>query len=53
MKHHVASRNINFRLFAVEELTREARSQFNVNEFAKYAEHVQVEESKFKGLRTL
>ena len=51
VNRQVASRNINFRLYRVEELTREAVSQFNANEFANYLEHVQAEEQKFKDLR--
>ena len=52
-KGQVASRNMNFRLNTVEELTREVIPQFNANEFAKYVERVQVEESKFKGFSAL
>ena len=53
VKRQVASRNMNFRLSTVEELTREAVSQFNASEFAKYVEHVLVKEQKFKELNTL
>ena len=52
-KCQVACRNMKFPLSTVEVLTREAISQFNANKFAKYVEHVPVEESKFKGLSTL
>ena len=53
VKRQVASKNMNFRLSTVEELTREAVAEFSASEFAKYVEHVLVEEQKFKELSTL
>ena len=43
IKRQVASRNMDFRLSTVEELTRKVFAQFNPSEFAKYVEHVQAE----------
>ena len=53
VKLQVASRNMNFHLYTVKELTREAVSQFNANEFTNYVEHVLAEERKLKDLSTL
>ena len=53
VKRHVASKNMNIRLYRVKELTRKAVSQFNANEFANYEEQVLAEEQKFKDLSIL
>ena len=48
IKREVATKNLNFRLSAVEEMTRKAVLKFTASEFTKYVEHVNVEELKHK-----
>ena len=48
MKRGIATKNMTFRLSAVEEMTRTAVQTFPPNEFAKYVEHVKLEEMKYK-----
>ena len=44
----ISSINAKFWLSKVEELTRDAIAQVNASEFAKYVEHLRIEEEKFK-----
>ena len=48
MKRGIATKNMTFHLSAVEEMTKTAVQKFTPNELAKYAEHLKLEEMKYK-----
>ena len=48
MKRGIATKNMTFRLSAVEEMTRTAVQKFTPNEVSKYVEYVKLEEMKYE-----
>ena len=48
IKREVATKNLDFRLSTVEEITKQAVLKFTASEFNKYIEHVKYEELKYE-----
>ena len=48
IKREVATKNLNFRLSTVEEITKQAVLKFTASEFTKYVEHVKLEDLNYK-----
>ena len=46
IKRGVATKNSNFRLSAVQEMTKQVMLKFTASEFTKYVEHVKLQELK-------
>ena len=53
IKREVAAKNLNFRLSAVEEMTKQAVLKFTASEFTKYVEHIKPKELKFEQMNSL
>ena len=52
IKKEVATKNLNFRLSAWEEMTKQAVLKFTASEFTKYVEHVKLEELKYEQINS-